>query len=169
MGFANLINEMRKCPKFIIGRIQGKLVGGGVGIVSATDYCIASKWASIKLSELNLGIGPFVIGPAVQRKIGLSAFSHLSINANEWQTAQWGKEKGLFNEVFESVEQVDSYVLYLSKILAESNPEAMKRLKAMFWEGTENWDALLTERAGISGKLLLSEYSKNAIAAIKNR
>lgn len=168
-GFANVINAMRQCPKFIIGRIQGKAVGGGVGLAAATDYCIASKWASVKLSELALGIGPFVVGPAIQRKIGLSAFSHLAINANEWQTATWAKEKGLFNEVFETVEQVDSYIEYLSKVLANSSPEAMRQIKRMLWQGCEHWDELLDERAGISGRLVLSEYAKKAITAFKSR
>jgi methylglutaconyl-CoA hydratase len=132
MGFANVINAMRKCPKFIIGRVQGKAVGGGVGLCAATDYCIASKWASVKLSELAIGIGPFVVGPAVERKMGTSAMTHLAINATEWRTAQWAKEKGLFTEVFDTVEQVDEYITHLSDRLAQSNPEAMRLLKEVF-------------------------------------
>lgn len=169
MGFANVINAMRKCPKFVIGRIQGKAVGGGVGLASATDYCIATKFASVKLSELAVGIGPFVVGPAVERKMGTSAFTHLSINATEWQTAAWAKEKGLFNEVFDSIEQVDAYIDHLSEILVASNPEAMKGLKKIFWRGTENWDDLLKERAAISGKLVLSDFTKEAIEGFKKK
>ncbi len=169
MGFANVINAMRKCPKFVIGRIQGKAVGGGVGLASATDYCIATKFASVKLSELAVGIGPFVVGPAVERKMGTSAFTHLSINATEWQTAAWAKEKGLFNEVFDSIEQVDAYIDHLSEKLVASNPEAMKALKKVFWKGTEDWDDLLKERAGISGKLVLSDFTKKAIEGFKKK
>ncbi len=169
LGFANVINAMRKCPKIIIGRVQGKAVGGGVGLAAAMDYCIASKWASIKLSELALGIGPFVVGPAIQRKIGVSAFGKLAVNANEWQTAEWAKDKGLFHDVFETVEQVDTYIEYLSKVLVNSSPEAMKQIKTMLWQGTEHWDNLLEERAGISGRLLLSQYTKDAIKAFKSR
>ncbi|MCO6486808.1 MAG: enoyl-CoA hydratase/isomerase family protein [Phaeodactylibacter sp.] len=163
MGFANVINAMRECPKFIIGRVQGKAVGGGVGLCAATDYCIATKWASVKLSELAIGIGPFVVGPAVERKMGKSAMTHLAINATEWQTAHWAKEKGLFNEVFETAGQMDAYIAHLSEKLAASNPEAMRLLKQVFWEGTENWRALLEERAAMSGRLVLSDFTVNAL------
>lgn len=169
MGFANVINAMRKCPKFIIGRVQGKAVGGGVGLASAVDYCIATKYASVKLSELAVGIGPFVVGPAVRRKMGTSAFSHLSINATEWQTAAWAKEKGLFNEVFDSIEQVDAYIAHLSEKLLNSNPQAMEMLKKVFWKGTEDWDELLSERAAMSGELVLSDFTKNAINGFKSK
>lgn len=166
-GFAHLINAMRLCPKFIIGRIHGKAVGGGVGIAAACDYAIATKYATIKLSELAVGFGPFVIGPAVERKMGLSAFSELAINATEWRTAFWAKEKGLFNEVFETIEQADAYVLHLAEKLAASSPEAMRALKQVLWQNTEGWSELLTERAAISGRLALTDFSKNAIAAFK--
>lgn len=169
LGFANVINAMRKCPKFIVGRIQGKAVGGGVGLAAAVDYCLATKWASVRLSELAVGIGPFVVGPAVQRKIGLSAFSQLTINAKEWKSAAWAKEKGLFHEVFETIEQLDAYLDHFVDSLKSYNPEAMKRLKQVFWQGTENWDTILEERASISGELVLSEFARNAIADFKNK
>jgi methylglutaconyl-CoA hydratase len=168
-GFANVINAMRECPKFIIVRAHGKAVGGGVGICSAADYCVASQYATIKLSELAVGFGPFVIGPAVERRMGLSAFSELAINATEWRTAYWAKEKGLFNEVFETVEQVDAYVAHLAEKLAASSPEAMRELKRVLWQNTEGWSALLEERAAISGRLALSDFTKNAIAAFKTK
>lgn len=163
-GFANVINAMRKCPKLIIGRVHGKAVGGGVGLAAACDYCMATKYASIKLSELAVGIGPFVIGPAVERKVGVSAFSQMAINATEWQTAEWAKQKGLFTEVFESTEQLDDYIAHFMEKLVQMNPEAMSLLKKVFWEGTENWDTLLAERAEMSGNLILSDFSKNAIS-----
>ncbi|MEK7255631.1 MAG: enoyl-CoA hydratase/isomerase family protein [Bacteroidota bacterium] len=169
LGFANVINAMRTCPKFVIGRVQGKAVGGGVGLAAATDYCMASQWASVRLSELAVGIGPFVVGPAVERKVGLSAFSHLSINATEWQTAAWAKQKGLFNEVFDTVEQLDAYIQHFTQILVKSNPAAMRHLKQVFWQGTEHWDKLLDERAGVSGRLVLSEFTREAIEAFKHK
>jgi len=129
----------------------------------------ATKYASVKLSELAIGIGPFVVGPAVERKLGTSAFSHLALNATEWQTATWAKEKGLFNEVFNSIEQVDEYIDFLCEKLLKSNPEAMRELKKIFWEGTEDWDKLLKKRAAISGELVLSDFTKEAISKFKKK
>ncbi len=166
-GFAAVINAMRKAPKFVIARVQGKAVGGGVGIASAADYTFAHDTASVKLSELAVGIGPFVVGPAVERKVGTSAFCQLTINATEWQTAQWAKEKGLYTEVFSNVADMDKAIEALAGKLATSNPEAMSMLKKVMWEGTENWDNLLIERAGMSGKLVLSEFTTNAINKFK--
>jgi len=166
-GFAQVINAMRKAPKFIIARVQGKAVGGGVGIASSADYTFAVNDASIKLSELAVGIGPFVVGPAVERKVGTSAFCQLTINATEWQTAQWAKEKGLYAEVFSTAEEMDKGIAALAGKLATSNPEAMMMLKKIMWEGTENWDTLLLERAGMSGTLVLSEFTVNAINKFK--
>ncbi|MDB9701873.1 MAG: enoyl-CoA hydratase/isomerase family protein [Flavobacteriales bacterium] len=168
-GFANVINACRKCPKFIIGRVQGKAVGGGVGVASAVDYCVATKFASVKLSELAVGIGPFVVGPAVERKIGTSAMSQLAIDATEWQTADWAKQKGLYTEVYDSVEEMDEGIEVLVTKLSKSNPEAMRLLKQVFWKGTENWDELLKERAAMSGELVLSDFTKNAINKFKNK
>ncbi|MBO3117028.1 enoyl-CoA hydratase/isomerase family protein [Winogradskyella sp. DF17] len=166
-GFANVINAMRKCPKFIIGRVQGKTVGGGVGLASATDYCMATKFASIKLSELNVGIGPFVVGPAVQRKLGLSGMSQIAIDANSFYSAEWAKDKGLYAQVFESTEALDEGVKAFSEHLCTYNPEAMRDMKTMFWSGTENWDNLLADRAAISGRLVLSEFTKETLKRFK--
>jgi len=166
-GFANVINAMRKCPKFIIGRIQGRTVGGGVGLAAAVDYAIASNKAEIKLSELAVGIGPFVVGPAVERKIGTAAFSALSIDAGNWRSTDWAKRKGLFAEVHESTENMDEAIDRLANTLAHSNPEAMAAMKKIFWKGTEHWEELLKERAAISGKLVLSDFTRNAIAKFK--
>lgn len=166
-GFGNVINAMRKCPKVIVSRIHGKAVGGGVGLAAATDFCMASKFASVRLSELAVGFGPFVIGPAVERKIGVAAFTQMSLTPSDWQTAAWAKEKGLFQEVFETVEQLDAYLDYFLKQLCSYAPEALLELKRVFWMGTEHWDALLSERAAISGRLALSDYSRAAIAAFK--
>ncbi len=168
-GFANVINACRKAPKFIIGRVQGKAVGGGVGLASAVDYCLATKYADVKLSELAVGIGPFVVGPAVERKMGLSAMSELAINATEWRTADWAKKKGLYTDVFDSAEEMDKEIERLANRLAASNPEAMSMLKSVFWQGTEHWDDLLAERAGMSGKLVLSEFTVNAINSFKSK
>jgi len=168
-GFANVINACRKCPKIIIGRVQGKAVGGGVGLASATDYCMATEAASVKLSELAVGIGPFVVGPAVERKIGLSAMSQLAINATEWQTALWARDKGLYSEIYPSIVELDKAVDEFANRLSKSNPEALRELKQVFWQGTEHWDELLKERAAISGRLVLSDFTKNAIEAFKKK
>lgn len=168
-GFANVINACRKAPKFIIGRVQGKAVGGGVGLASSVDYCLATKFADVKLSELAVGIGPFVVGPAVERKIGVSAMSELAINATEWRSAEWAKRKGLFTDVYDSAEEMDKEIERLAVQLSKSNSEAMAMLKTVFWEGTEHWDELLSERAGMSGKLVLSDFTINAISAFKKK
>ena len=166
-GFANVINAMRKCSKFIIGRIQGKTVGGGVGLASATDYCMATKFAAIKLSELNVGIGPFVVGPAVQRKIGLSAMSQLAIDANSFYSAKWARQKGLFTQVFESTEVLDEAVTAFAENLCSYYPKAMSEMKTMFWRGTEDWDQLLIQRTKTSGRLVLSEFTKETLKKFK--
>lgn len=166
-GFANVINAMRKCKKLIIGRIQGKCVGGGVGLAAACDYAIAVKASEVKLSELSIGIGPFVIGPALERKIGVSGFSQLAIDTTLWRNADWAKKKGLFAEVHETIQNMDESVYRLANSLAHSNPAAMAEMKKIFWEGTEKWDVLLSDRAAISGKLILSDFTKNAIAKYK--
>ncbi len=166
-GFASVINAIRKAPKFVIARVQGKAVGGGVGLASAADYTFATNNASVKLSELAVGIGPFVVGPAVERKVGKSAFCQLTINATEFQSATWAKQKGLYAELFDTIEEMDLAIAALAAKLAESNPEAMSMLKKIMWEGTENWDQLLIERAGMSGTLVLSDFTRNAINKFK--
>jgi len=169
MGFANVINAIRTCGKIVIGRVQGKAVGGGVGLASAVDYCMATKFSLIKLSELAVGIGPFVIGPAVERKVGLAAFSQMAINATEWQTADWAQDKGLYQEVFDNAEFMDNYIDRFTKTLLSMNPDALNKLKEVFWQGTEKWNKLLEERAEISGELVLSEFSKKTISSfLKN-
>jgi len=162
-GFAQVINACRKSPKIIIGRIQGKAVGGGVGLAAAADYCLATEFASVKLSELAIGIGPFVISPAVIRKIGLQAFSQLTIRASDFQTAQWAMEKGLYNEIYKDMEALDLAVDALAQKLASYHPEALHGLKEILWEGTDDWDELLSHRAAISGELVLSEFTQAAL------
>ena len=166
-GFANVINAMRKCPKFIIGRIQGKTVGGGVGLAASTDYCMATKFAAIKLSELNIGIGPFVVGPAIERKIGLSAMSQIAIDANTFYPAEWAKQKGLFTQVYESTEELDEAIKTTAEHLCTYNTEAMMEMKKVFWKGTDDWDELLAERAATSGKLVLSDFTKEKLKGFK--
>lgn len=168
-GFAHVINAMRKCPKFIVARIQGKCVGGGVGLAAAADYALALEGADIKLSELAIGIGPFVVGPAVERKLGLSAFSQLAIDASQWRSAEWARKRGLFAEMYASVAELDEAVLRLSRFLAASNPQAMAELKKTFWEGTSHWEELLLQRAAMSGKLILSNFSRQALEKIRKK
>lgn len=166
-GFAHVINAIRICPKFVIGRIQGKCVGGGVGLAAAVDYAIATHDADIKLSELAVGIGPFVVGPAVERKIGTAAFSQLAINATGWRNADWAKRKGLYAEMYPTIEDMDESIRKLATTLQHSSPDAMAEMKKIFWKGTEHWDKLLLERAAISGRLVLSDFTRKAIEQFK--
>jgi methylglutaconyl-CoA hydratase len=168
-GFANVINAMRTCGKIIIGRAQGKAVGGGVGLAAACDYVLASENAAVKLSEFTIGIGPFVIEPVVQRKIGLAALSELTLDATNWKTAYWAKEKGLYARVFETVKELDEEVAILASKLASYNPSALAEMKKVLWENTQKWDDLLAERALISGKLVLSDFTKNALAKFSKK
>ena len=168
-GFAKVINAMRTCPKFIIGRVQGKTVGGGVGVASSTDYCFATQFAAVKLSELAVGIGPFVVGPAVERKVGKAAFSELAIDASGWRDAEWAKNKGLFAEVYDDAEKMDEAMAKFIEKIKTFNPEAMAEMKKIFWQGTEHWDTLLTERAQTSGTLVLSDFTRNAINSFKKK
>jgi methylglutaconyl-CoA hydratase len=168
-GFAKVINAMRECPKFIIGRVQGKAIGGGVGLASSCDYTLATKAASVKLSELAVGIGPFVVGPAVEHKIGTSAAYELAIDATNFRNAIWAKEKGLYAEIFETIEDLDQATHQLANTLAASSSAAMKEIKTVFWKGTENWNELLLERAAISGKLILTNEARAFLTAFKSK
>jgi methylglutaconyl-CoA hydratase len=169
MGFAHVLNAMRTCKKMIIARVHGKTVGGGIGIAAAADFTFAHTNASIKLSELALGIGPFVVGPAVGRKIGNSAFSTLALDARTWYSAEWAHQKGLFNKLVDSVEELDQSVEKLAGELAGSNPEAMQELKQITWQSTGHWHSTLEQRAEISGKLVLSDFTKNFIQEFKKK
>ena len=166
-GFANVINAMRKCPKLIIGRIHGKAVGGGVGLASACDYSFATTKSEIKLSEIAIGIGPFVIEPVVSRKIGKMAMSEMTLNPTAWKTSKWAFEKGLFSEVFENIEDLDIRLEEYTNELSSYNPDALLEMKKVLWEGTSHWDSLLYERAAISGRLVLSDFTKSALEKFK--
>lgn len=167
LGFANVINACRKCPKLIIGRVQGKAVGGGVGVASAVDYCYATRFSAVKLSELAIGIGPFVVGPVVERKVGTSAYSQMAINATAWYSPEWALQQGLFADISDNVDEMDTKIELLATTLAKSNPEAQQLLKKVFWEGTEHWDELLDRRAAMSGELVLSDFTVKAIQSFK--
>ena len=166
-GFANVINAMRTCGKLIIGRIQGKTVGGGVGLAAACDYVLATEHAAVKLSEFTIGIGPFVIEPAVTRKIGVAGTSELTLDATSWKNAYWAKDKGLYAKVFETQKELDEEVALLSEKLASYNPDALSEMKKALWKGTENWNSLLAERAAVSGELVLSDFTKKALEKFK--
>ena len=166
-GFANVINAMRKCTKLIIGNVQGKVVGGGVGLVAACDFAFATENASIKLSELTIGIGPFVIEPVVTKKIGKTALTELSLMAKDWKDATWAKEKGLYNFVFNDIVLLEKNLKQFCEELINYNPEALTEMKKVFWENTSHWDDLLIERAAISGKLVLSDFTKKALAGFR--
>ena len=166
-GFANVINAMRTCKKIIVGRVQGKAVGGGVGLASACDYVFATDNASVKLSEIAIGIGPFVIEPAVSRKTGKTAMSQLTLAAHDWKSAKWAFENGLYSEIFSSIEELDSALTAFASKLSSYNPDALQEMKKVFWENTAHWSTLLYDRAGISGQLVLSDFTKNALNAFK--
>lgn len=167
MGFARVINALRKAPQLVLARVHGKTVGGGVGLAAAADYTLAAAGASIKLSELALGIGPFVVGPAIKRKVGTSAFTDLTINAREWKDARWARENGLYARVYDTIDELDQAVGEYSRELADNNPEASKELKAMFWDDAKDWDELLEERAEISAHLVLTPHAQQALRETK--
>lgn len=169
MGFANVILAMRNCPKFIIGCVEGKVVGGGVGLVAACDYALAMKSSSIRLSELSIGIGPFVIEPAITRKIGINAFSELTLNPKEWETAEWCKEHGLYNEIFNTKEGLLNGCDAFSEQLSRYSAEAMRNLKSIFWENAQNWDEIMPNRAAMSGELVLSDFTKETLNKFKSK
>ncbi|AWH84361.1 enoyl-CoA hydratase [Flavobacterium album] len=168
-GFANVINAMRNCSKLIIGRIQGKAVGGGVGLVAACDYALATVESAVKLSEFTIGIGPFVIAPAVERKMGKAALAEMTLAADEWKNAYWAKEKGLYAKVFETISDLDRELDIFTAKFAAYNPEALTAMKHVLWQGTEHWDTLLTDNAKISGKLVLSDFTREALNKFKNK
>jgi len=167
--FALLINAMRRCKKVIVGRVQGKTVGGGVGITAACDYVFAAEAAIIRLSELTLGIAPWVIGPVVERKIGLAALSALSLSPTEWKNAYWALEKGLFSKVFPKVGELDRELDIFTEKLVKYNPEALQEWRRALWEGTGHWDTLLTDRAELSGRLVLSEQTRTMLDTYKQQ
>lgn len=166
-GFANVINAMRSCKKVIVGRVQGKTVGGGVGLASACDYVFATVEAAIRLSEFTIGIAPLVIGPAVERKIGTAAISEMSLSPTEWKNAYWAQEKGLFAKVFDDSKKMDDELHFFAEKLSSYNPEALEEWKTVLWAGTSDWDTLLVDRAALTGKLVLSEFTKNALSKFK--
>jgi len=168
MGFARLINSIRKCGKIVVGRIQGKVVGGGVGLVSVCDYSLASENASLRLSELALGLGPFVVGPPIERKIGKEAFIEMSLDC-QWRNSQWAKDHGFYHGVYKSISELDENLTSFTQQLSERSAEALSSLKKIFWEGTNHWEKLLEERAEYSGKLVLSDYTKNFIKEFKSK
>ncbi len=167
-GFARVINACRRCPCLIVGRIQGKAIGGGVGLAAAVDYALATEQAAIRLSELSIGIGPFVVGPAIERKIGKAAFAELSIDTNE-RPASWALAHGLYAEVHPSIDALETAVAALAGRLARFSPDAMAALKRVLWEGTDHWDTLLDERAALSGRLVLTPPAQEALRRIRER
>lgn len=168
MGFANVINAMRTCPKLIIGRVQGRCAGGGVGLAAATDHCLATAKAEVKLSELAIGIGPFVVGPAVERRMGKAAYASMAIDATRWHSADWARQRGLFAELLPDEAGLDAAVAALAQRLSESSPEAMAQLKRVLWEDAANWDSLLPQRAAISGRLICTPHARGAVRTARS-
>lgn len=167
-GFAHVMLAMQRSPQFVITRVQGKAVGGGVGVVAASDYAIAASGASLRLSELAVGIGPFVVGPVIEHRIGNGHFTALSVD-HDWRDAAWGERVGLYAKVSDSVEALDRDVAALATRLAGTNPAAMREMKRAARAGTEHWHQLLYERAAISGALILTEAAQQSLAALSRR
>ena len=167
-GFARVILAMIRAPKFVLVRVHGRTAGGGVGIAAAGDYTFAVKTASAKLSELTVGIGPFVVGPVIERRVGNGPYAAMAVDA-DWRDADWGERHGLYSRIYNDVASMDAAINGLAGALAASNPEAMANMKRVFWEGTEEWDSLLAERARMSGTLVLSEFTRSAIAKFRER
>jgi methylglutaconyl-CoA hydratase len=165
-GFSQVILAMIRTPQFVIVRIQGRAAGGGIGIAAAADYAVAVRSASVRLSELAVGIGPFVVGPVIARRVGMGPFMAMSVDA-DWRDASWCESHGLFARVYDDVEGMDRGIASLAATLATSNPEAMRQMKAVAWHGTDDWDVLLAERARMSGTLVLSDFTRQAIAKFK--
>jgi methylglutaconyl-CoA hydratase len=161
-GFARVILAMRRCPKVIIARVQGKVVGGGVGLVAASDYSFALPAASVRLSELAIGLGPFIVGPVIERRVGRAAFGALAI-VHDWRDAEWAERNGLFTRLMDTEAAMDSVLPAFARRLSETNPDALMQIKRMLWEGTNHWDTLLFDRAAVSGRLVMSEFTARAI------
>ena len=168
LGFARVILAMIRCPQLVVTAVQGRVAGGGIGIVAASDYAIAVETASLRLSELAVGIGPFVVGPVIERKIGLAAFHAMAVDT-EWRDARWALTHGLYSQVVDASAALDERAASIARRLAASNPEAMAGIKRIAWEGTEQWDDLLARRAEMSGRLVLSAFTRKAIEAFRNR
>ena len=166
LGFARVILAMTGAPVPVITAVQGKVVGGGVGVVAASDYCIAVAKASLKLSELAIGIGPFVVGPVIEFKIGRGPYGAMALDA-DWRDAAWAERHGLYAQVVADATALDAAVAARAKSLAEANPEATRGIKRVLWEGTEQWADLLEHRAAMSGELVLSEFTRAAIAQFR--
>lgn len=168
-GFANLINAMRKAPQIVVGRIHGKTVGGGIGLACACDYAFGTVHSHLKLSELAVGIGPFVVGPAIERKAGKAAFQEMALEPAVWKSAEWAFQKGIFQYLAKDEKELNEKTEAFALQLTEYNPEALFELKKVFWQNTDNWDTLLIQRAEISGMLVLSEFTKSFIQKFKSK
>ena len=168
-GFARVILAIKNAPKFVVAQIQGKAVGGGVGIVAACDFVVATEEASLKLSELSIGIGPFVVGPALERKIGLAHFSNMTLNPTSWKTANWGKEIGLYSEVVSSIIDLNKRLKEIITLYKTYSPEAMLEIKKMLWEEWFDLDEVMSRRAEQSGSLVLSDFTRNKLKELKSK
>lgn len=167
-GFAKVLNAMRSCGKLVIVRVQGKTTGGGVGIACAADYCFATKDSAMALTELNLGIGPFVIGPFVERKMGKSAYSAMSIDA-DFRSADWCEQHDVYHSVSENISEMDVEINKFLEKLATRSSDALSLIKKVSWEGTEHFEQLMPERILMSASLILEDSAKENIGKIKER
>lgn len=167
-GFAKVLNAMRNCGKIVVVRVQGKTTGGGVGIACGADYCFATKDAALALTEINLGIGPFVIGPYVERKIGKSQFSAMAIDA-EFRSAEWAEEHNIYHSVSENIAEMDIKLDDFLQKLSTRSDDALALIKKVSWEGTDYFNMLMPDRIHMSASLILEDSAKKNIEAIKER
>ena len=167
-GFAKVLNAIRSCGKLVIARVQGKTTGGGVGIACAADYCFATKDAAMALTELNLGIGPFVIGPYVERKLGKSAYAAMSIDA-DFRSADWCEKHDVYHSVSENIQMMDEEIDKFLEKLSTRSSDALALIKKVSWEGTEHFEQLMPERILMSASLILEDSAKENIGKIKER
>lgn len=168
LGFSRVILAMIRAPKFVITRVQGRAAGGALGVIAASDYSVAVRSAQVKLSELQVGIGPFVVGVVIQHKLGLAPFQFLGVHA-DWHDAEWCERHGLYAQLCDDAAALDAAVDAHARRLADSNPEAMAEMKRIFWRGTEDWEERMTERAAMSGRMVLSEFTREALARFRAR
>jgi len=167
-GFSRVILAMIRAPKFVLVRVQGRAAGGAIGVIAASDYSCAVRGAQVKLSELQVGIGPFVVGVVIDRKLGPAALMNLAVHA-DWHDAEWCERHGLYSELCGDIAALDAAVDAHAKRLAASNPEAMREMKRIFWAGTEDWQARMGERAALSGRMVLSDFTRDALARFRAR
>lgn len=167
-GFSRVVLAMVRAPKFVLTRVHGRAAGGALGVIAASDYSIALRTASVKLSELQVGIGPFVVGVVIERKLGLAPFQSLAVHA-DWHDADWCERHGLYSALVDDEAALDVAVEAHAKRLASSNPDAMAEMKRIFWHDIGDWEERMNERAAMSGRMVFSNFTHAALTKFRAR